>query len=962
MYTPLYIKTDNSLLSSLIKIDELINYAKKNNINSLSITDNKMYGAYYFYKKCTENNIKPLIGLEINIKENTFVLYAKNYDGYKNLLKLTSKENINTNDLKQHNKNLICIVPYNNKKIYEGLKKIYEDTFIGYNTLEQKKNIPIENKVYFNETLYIEPNDYKYLKYVKSIKEGLPHKEITEEKDKYIKLHEEIKLNYPNYLNNNYKITEMCDLKIENEKNLIPKYNCPNNLEPYDYLKKLCVEGLKKIFGQTVNKVYVDRLKYEIDTINKMGFCNYFLIVWDYVKYAKENKILVGPGRGSAAGSLVSYVLNITTIDPIKYNLFFERFLNPERITMPDIDIDFEYTRRQEVVDYCIKKYGEKKVAPIITFGTLGAKQALRDVGKSMEIELKSIDYICNLIDSKKNLKLNYKENEKLRNLINQDKTLTELYRIALKLEGIKRHTSIHAAGIVISEKELDEVIPIEKNNEIYQTGYTMEFLEELGLLKMDFLALKNLTLINDIIKEINIDFDTIELNDQKTIELFTKGETTGIFQFESQGMINFLNKFKPVNFDEIIASIALYRPGPMDNIDTYIKRKRNLEQITYIVKEIEPILKPTYGIIIYQEQIMQIANIMANYTLGEADVLRRAMSKKKQDVLEQEQDKFVKRSIQKGFNEQDAKQVYDLILKFASYGFNKAHSVAYATISYKMAFLKVHYPEIFMKHLLNTNIGSEPKTKEYIYECKLNNLNVLKPDINRSDKFYQVKGKDILLPITSIKGIGIQTVNKILENRNNKNYKDIFDFIKRCDDKTINKGTLENLIYAGCFESLNYNKRTLIENLEKILNYKEINDIVDDQNYLPIIDEYEEYDKNYLMEKELEIFGFYLTNHPITEYKLKYKSINVKDIPNYFDKVIDIVIYIDRVKEIETKKGEKMSFITGSDELSTIDITLFPKVYQELEKSKIIYIKAKVEKRFDKYQLIVNKINSILN
>ena len=959
MYTPLYIKTENTLLSSLIKIDELIEYAKKKNIKSLTITDNKMYGAYHFYKKCVENDIKPIIGLEVIVEDNKIVIYAKNYNGYKNLLKLSSLELINIDNLNKYNNDLICIIPFEYKNIYNELKKIYKEIFIGYKNIEEEAQISNENSIYMNEILYLEQQDNIYLRYLKSIKEGIPVKHIEEIYDNNLKLFEEIKNKYPKYLENNYKINELCNLKIEYEKDLLPKYPCPNNMNSFEYLKKLCIEGLKKIFGQTANKIYIDRLKYELEIINKMGFCNYFLIVWDYVKYAKENNILVGPGRGSAAGSLVSYVLNITTIDPIKYNLFFERFLNPERITMPDIDIDFEYTRRQEVVDYCINKYGIKNVAPIITFGTLGAKQALRDVGKSLEIPLTTIDHLCNLIDSKKDLKTNYKENKRIQNSLNTEEILLKLYKIATKLEGLKRHTSIHAAGIVMCDKPLDEVIPLEKNNDLYITAYSMEYLEEQGLLKMDFLALKNLTLINDILKEINVNFDEIEINDKKTIELFTKGQTNGIFQFESAGMINFLNKFKPNSFEEIIASIALYRPGPMDNIDTYIKRKRNIEPVKYIVEELKPILKSTYGIIVYQEQIMQIANVMADYSLGEADVLRRAMSKKKEEILLKEKEKFIKRSIKKGFNKETSEEVYNLILKFASYGFNRAHSVAYAMISYKIAYLKVHYPQIFMKHLLNTNIGSETKTKEYIYECKLNNVNILKSDINISDKKYKIENNYLICPLTNIKGIGIQTVNNIIEKRT-KPFIDIFDFIKRCND--INKKTLENLILAGCFENLNYNKKTLIENLEKILNYSELGELLEDQEYIPIIEEYPEYDKKYLMKKELEIFGFYLSNHPITEYKHKYKTINITDIPNYFDKIIDIIVYVDRVKEIETKKGEKMAFITGSDEIHSIDIALFPKTYTEIKQHDIVYLKAKVEKRFDKYQLIVYKIIEIIN
>lgn len=945
MYTPLNIKTENSLLKSIIKIDELITFAQENSIKSLTITDNKMYGAYEFYKKCKENNIKPIIGLEITINENIIILYAKNYEGYKNLLKLSSIENIENKDLKKYSSNLICILPYKSTTDIE-----YETIYYGFKDEEEKEKIKNENKIYMGEILCIKKEDQVYLKYIESIKTGEPLKNIQEKTDKYLNLDSAL------YTKNNYEIEKQCNLEIELKTNLLPKYKTPNNETQYDYLKHLCIEGLKRIFGTTTKQIYIDRLKYELEIINKMGFNNYFLIVQDYVKYAKEHDILVGPGRGSAAGSLVAYTLDITTIDPIRYNLLFERFLNPERITMPDIDIDFEYTKRDEMINYCIKKYGEKSVAPIITFGTLGAKQAIRDVGKTLEIPPKTIDRLCKEIDSSKTLMENLKI-KKIKDILETDKNLLKLYKIATRLEGLKRHTSIHAAGIVMCERELDEIIPLEKTHDYYITGYTMEYLEEQGLLKMDFLALKTLTLINDITKEAKINFDEIPLNDQKTIKLFQEGNTNGIFQFESTGMINLLKRIKPNSIEELFAIIALYRPGPMDNIDTYIKRKTNKEKIDYIIDDLEPILKSTYGIIIYQEQIMQIAQKLAGYTLGESDILRRAMSKKKESILIKEKDKFISQSIKNGYNEENSKKVYDLILKFASYGFNKAHSVAYATISYKMAYLKVHYPLIFMKHLLSNNIGSETKTKEYIYICKTMGLNILKPDINQSGKTYEIIDNNIIYPLSNIKGIGIITVEKILEN---KPYKDIFDFIKRCKDK--NKSVIETLIYAGCFENLGYNKKTLIENLENILNYSELGDLLEDKSLLPIIQEYEEFESTYIMEKELELFGFYLSNHPITKFKIKYNSINIKEIPSYFDKNIDIVVYIDRIKELTTKNNEKMCFATVSDEMENIDAVFFPKIYNDvIQKHNILYLNAKVEKRYDKYQLVVNKIIEII-
>ena len=948
MNAPLYIKTHNSLLSSLIKIDELILYAINHDIKVLTITDDSMYGVLEFYIKCKKNNIKPIIGLEIA----DIVLYAINYEGYKNLIKLNtikSKENVDVDILKKYSDNLICIVPYEHLDKFNNFT-FYKHLYKGYRNLDEKNKID-GKKVYFNKVLYLEEQDRDYLKYLYAIKKGvLASDTLVETADNHL-------LNYTLYPSiENEQIINMCDVEIPFHQDLLPIYECPDNMDCYQYLKKLVKEGLKSIFGDKVNKIYLDRLKYELDVINKMGFCNYFLVVRDYVLFAKNNHIMVGPGRGSAAGSLVSYCLGITTIDPIKYDLLFERFLNPERISMPDIDIDFEYTRREEVINYCINKYGEKKVAPIITFNTLGSKQVIRDVGKSLDVNNKEIDGLTKLIDTRLNLVENYK-NSKVKDYVSKHELMKKVYKISLKLEGLKRHSSIHAAGIVMSNQNLDEIIPLEYHDSFYTTGYSMEYLEDLGLLKMDLLALKNLTLINDVVTEAKIDFDSIPLDDEKAIEIFNKVDTLGIFQFESTGMMNFLSKFKISNFDEIVASLALFRPGPMGNIDSYIKRKNNLEEIDYIHDDLKMILSKTYGIIVYQEQIMQIANVLAGYSLAEADVLRKAMSKKKEDILVNERDKFINQSIKKGYSKDIAIKVYDLIFKFASYGFNKAHSVSYAMIAYKMAYLKAHHYEIFMKNLLSMVIGSDIKTKEYINSCK-DKVTILKPDINLSDIDYIIYDGKLIYPLTNIKNVGISAAKSIVEERKKGKFKDIFDFFSRCYNKCVNSKVIESLIKAGCFDNF-LNQKTIDNNLSILVNYSDLGGLLDD-TLKPEIINYENYSKQELMQREIEVFGTYLSSHPTSNYKNKYKTIDLNKIENYFNREILVVAYIERINKVKTKDDEDMFFITGSDETAVCEFVNFPKNYFDIKKGKTYLISGKVEKRFDKYQIIINKVKEV--
>ncbi len=955
MITPLNIKTEYTLLSSMIKVRDLVDYAKKNNLKSLNITDNNMFGAMEFYNACIKNNIKPIIGLEVSLNDHVFILYAKNFKGYKNLLKITSNEK-SFDYLEEHSNDLICIIPFESRELYEKMAKIYEDIFISFKNEEERYLIKESNKLYMNKVLYLNEEDQNYIKYLYGIKDGLKEPFELDLNGLYLDPNN-------NLMNENNKYVEdSCNLVLEYEKNLLPIYKCPDGVDSYTYLKKLCIEGLKRIFGSKVGSLYQERLKYELDIINKMGFCNYFLIVYDYVKFAKENGILVGAGRGSAAGSLVSYLLNITEIDPLKYNLLFERFLNPERISMPDIDIDFEYNRRSEVIDYCIAKYGEKKVAPIITFGTLGAKQIIRDLGRVMNIE---VEYLAGFIDSRKSLIENYNENEKLKRFLKINEDLRNLYKIAMKLEGIKRHTSIHAAGIVMSEVDLDEVIPLEKNHEdFYITGYSMEYLESLGLLKMDFLALKNLTLINDTLKDlerdnIKIDLRNIPLNDKKTIEIFRTAKTTGIFQFESEGMMNFLRKYKPDTFEDIVAAIALYRPGPMKNIDSYIRRKNGLEKIDYIDESLVEILKPTYGVIVYQEQIMQIASAMAGYSLAEADLLRKAMSKKKEEILIAEKEKFINNSVKLGHDRAKVEKVYNLILKFAEYGFNRAHSVAYSKIAFEMAYLKSHYYKYFMKSLLTSAIGTE-KVKEYIYECKEAGLEILKPSVLTSGNDYKIEDLGLRFPLSAIKNIGVTAVSTIIKEREKSNYTDIFDFVSRVYGKSVNKKTLEALALSGSLVVFGYNARTIVESLDELINYAEIASY-NDELPKPILEIKQDYSKKELMEAEYQAFGFYLSNHIITEYRAKYNNhIKLSEIEHFFNRSVDLILYVDRVKEITAKSNNKMVFVSGVDETSKVDVVIFPTVYEDLndlEKGDILVINGRVEKRFDKYQVVVNKI-----
>ena len=969
MIIPIYNKSNYTLLSSLLKIDDVISFAKKNNLSSISLTDSNMFSTMEFIHKCNKEGIKPVIGLEVNLEDFTIVLYAKNYKGYQSLIKLStiqSERVVTIEDLKKYNKEVIVVLPFTYSNKFDLLGEIYIDLYLGYKNKEEEKEslIITKNIVFFRESLYLNKSDSEYLTYLYRIRDG---KTILDEVDYDYKDHELDTSDIVTNIDNNIKILDECNLVFPETENLLPIYECP---DPKKYLFELSKKGLNKRLNNEVNDTYKKRLMYELNVINDMGFANYFLVVYDFIKYAKKNKILVGPGRGSAAGSLVAYSLGITDIDPLKYDLLFERFLNPERKTMPDIDVDFPDNKRDQVIEYVKSKYGEKRVSGIIAFGTLQAKQVIRDVARVLNIPTYKIDSLTKYINSysKESLEDIYKKNNYFKAKIDSDTLLQNMFNIAKRLEGFPRHITQHAAGIVMSKIDLDEVVPLTKSDDLYLTSFDKDYLEELGLLKMDFLALKNLTLIDNIINDIktihniDIDFNKIPLDDKETLKIFEEANTCGIFQFESTGMRNFLKRLKANNFDDIVAAIALYRPGAAVNIDSYIKRKHGEEKVTYLDPSLERITKSTYGFLIYQEQIMQLANIYANYSLGEADILRRAMSKKKLELLKSEEEKFIKKSMENKHPMDQSKKLFDLVLNFAGYGFNKSHSVVYSVIAYKMAYLKAHFKTIFFSNLLSNVIGSTTKTNEYIIECKSNNVEVVKPTINESSSKYIVKDNKIIYPISNIKGIGIVVSDEIEKAKEAGEFTDIYDAFSRLYISGVGKKTLEDLIMADVFKEFNFNRATLIYNLDSLFNYAELTkDLDPDLVMQPEIEYQKDYSNEILLEKEKELFGFYMSEHPTTFYKKDNPyCILLNEIDKNFNKTVDVLILIEKIKVINTKKGDKMAFITGSDETGTKEFTIFPKVfnnYQELSKGDLIKVRGHVEKRLDEIQVIVERI-----
>lgn len=932
---PLKITTEYSLLKSLIKLPDLISFLNENNIKECAICDENLNGFMDFYLKCKENNIKPIIGLDTVYESMHIYVYAKNYLGYQELLKIDYlKNNMKLSYLE--NSNLLVIIPFKSIDIYEKLK--YKDNvYIGFcNDIEKNNALLISDKiVYVDNVRCLYKKDIPYLKYLKMLNDNFVYNDNAYYKTSSF---EDIQTTY--------EFSKQINLEIPFDKKYIPKFNNSDN--NYEYLKKLCILGLNKRFNGKVSNKYKERILYELDVINKMGFVDYFLIVYDYVLYAKKNDIFVGPGRGSAAGSLVSYSLGITNIDPIKYGLLFERFLNINRKKMPDIDIDFESDKRINMIEYVKNKYGFDKVAVGLTFNNYKAKLILRDLAKLLKVDSNVFDKFIKNINSSLSLKENY-QNEKVKKYIEMYSELKNLYDISYHLEGLKKNTSTHAAGVIISSEKLGKIIPISNEDGTLKTGIEMPYLEKMGLLKMDFLALEKLNIISKVSKKIkNFNINNIPLDDKKTLKIFYDADTDDIFQFESSYAKSVLDKLKITSFNELTVSLALVRPGANKQIDEYLKNKK--EGIN-LAGDLTDILGSTYGTIIYQEQVMKIFEKVGGYSLFEADDIRVAISKKKEDIINAQHDKFVSGGIKNGYSKEFVEKLFNKIKEFGGYGFNKSHSVAYALVSYQMAYLKANYPKEFMFYLLENNKDIS-KCEKILSSLKNSGYKLLKPNINYSMDKYAEKNGYILLPLNIIRGLNDDIISKIIRVREN-GFNDIFDFFVKTNS-FLNKETYLILIKSGALDIFKINKQTMIKNIDVILNYASI---YSDGLGKPILIKYPEYDEVTLREFEILSYGMYITNHPCSKYK---DVIKVENIKNYLFKNINMVLLIKSIRTIKDKKGGEMAFLECEDETGKVNLTMFSSLYaknNDLKVNELIRVNVKVSKRFDKLNVLVNNI-----
>ena len=932
---PLKITTEYSLLKSLIKLPDLISFLNENNIKECAICDENLNGFMDFYLKCKENNIKPIIGLDTVYESMHIYVYAKNYLGYQELLKIDYlKDNMNLSYLE--NSNLLVIIPFKSIDIYEKLK--YKDNvYIGFcNDIEKNNALLISDKiVYVDNVRCLFKKDISYLKYLKMLNDNFVYNDNAYYKTSSF---EDIQTTY--------EYSKQINLEIPFDKKYRPKYNNSDN--NYEYLKKLCILGLNKRFNGKVSNKYKERILYELDVINKMGFVDYFLIVYDYVLYAKKNDIFVGPGRGSAAGSLVSYSLGITNIDPIKYDLLFERFLNINRKKMPDIDIDFESDKRINMIEYVKNKYGFDKVAIGLTFNNYKAKLILRDLAKLLKVDSNVFDKFIKNINSSLSLKENY-QNEKVKKYIEMYSELKNLYDISYHLEGLKKNTSTHAAGVIISSEKLGKIIPISNEDGTLKTGIEMPYLEKMGLLKMDFLALEKLNIISKVSKKIkNFNINNIPLDDKKTLKIFYDADTDDIFQFESSYAKSVLDKLKITSFNELTVSLALVRPGANKQIDEYLKNKK--EGIN-LAGDLTDILGSTYGTIIYQEQVMKIFEKVGGYSLFEADDIRVAISKKKEDIINAQHDKFVSGGIKNGYSKEFVEKLFNKIKEFGGYGFNKSHSVAYALVSYQMAYLKANYPKEFMFYLLENNKDIS-KCEKILSSLKNSGYKLLKPNINYSIDKYAEKNGYILLPLNIIRGLTDDIISKIIRVREN-GFDDIFDFFVKTNS-FLNNETYLILIKSGALDIFKINKQTMIKNIDVILNYASI---YSDGLGKPILIKYPEYDDTTLREFEVLSYGMYITNHPCSKYK---DVIKVENIKNYLFKNVNMVLLIKNIRTIKDKKGGEMAFLECEDETGKVNLTMFSSLYaknNDLKVNELIRVNVKVSKRFDKLNVLVNNI-----
>ncbi len=1045
-FVHLHVHTEYSLLDGACRIDELIDQAIAFNMPAVAITDHGvMYGVIDFYKKAIEKGIKPIIGCEVYVAPTSrfdkkqradlfhLILLAKDFEGYKNLIKLVSlsflegfyyKPRVDKDLLRQYSKGLVALssclageiptyILQNNIERAKSAIKEYLDIF-GEDFYLELQNNGMEEQEYVNNYLIrlakefdaplVATNDVHYLKkedaeihdILLCIQTGskLNDKDRLRFKTKefYFKSSDEmISLfkDVPEAIENTFKIAEKCNVEIPLNNIILPIFEVPEGETLDSYFEKLCWEGAKKRFGENIPREIRERLSYEISVIKQMGFSGYFLIVQDFVNYAKSKGIPVGPGRGSAAGSLVSYVLGITNIEPIRWGLIFERFLNPERVTMPDIDIDFCFERREEVIEYVRNKYGKEHVAQIITFGTMAARASVRDVGRVLDVPYNEVDRIAKLIPPNNSIEEALSTSEELRNLVESNSQAKRIIEIAKRIEGNARHASIHAAGIVISKDPLMEYVPLQvMNGNDVVTQFPMTNLEELGLLKMDFLGLRTLTVIYDTVKKIKenygieIDINNISLTDEKVYELLQKGETIGVFQLESRGMRNLLRDIKPEKFEDLIAVLALYRPGPLGRLESYIKRKRGEEKVEYMHPALEPILSETYGVIIYQEQVMEIAHKLAGFTLGQADVLRRAMGKKKPEVMEEQRGIFVKGAVERGIPEEVAVEIFEDMAKFAEYGFNKSHSAAYAFVSFQTAYLKVYYPKEYMASLLTSVKNNTTKLSKYIAEAKRIGIKILPPDINESIVDFTVTPQGIRFGLSAIKNVGESVAEAIVREREKGKFKSIFDFIKRLSSRVINKRALESLIKSGAFDSFGYSRRTLLDNIDKILESAQVMKKAHvgqvsliDLDALPqdeFINNMPEFSIDEILDMEKEMLGFYVSYDPQEELR--------KLSEKLFDYTIDDLLEIEsgsqvvipgilkNVREVVDRKNQKMLFATLEDFTGEAEITVFSSVYSNykdiLREGKKVIISGRLEVDKDeseeRIKIIVDQVGDL--
>jgi len=1040
-FVHLHVHTEYSLLDGAGRVERLVERAKDLGMKSVAITDHGvMYGVVDFYKKAKSHGIKPIIGCEVYVAARTLkdrdpkydssqyhlVLLVKNQEGYNNLIKLVSmgftegfyyKPRVDIEVLKQHSEGLValsaCLAGEVATKLLNGNYEKAKEAALRYRDIFGEENFYLEVQdhgiqeqalvnqeivrlsketgiplVASNDVHYVERDDSRAHDILLCIQTGKTVEDSARLKfsgeEFYLKSHEEMYELFkyiPEAIENTNKVAEMCNMDFIFGQVHLPAFEVPEGYTSDSYIRHLCFEGLKEKYSEITDEIR-ERAEYELSVITKMGYADYYLIVWDYVRYAKDNGIMVGPGRGSGAGSLVAYCLGITNIDPLKYNLIFERFLNPERISMPDFDVDFCYERRQEVIDYVIEKYGKGRVAQIITFGTMAARGAIRDVGRALNIPYAQVDLIAKKIPFELGMTIGraLEVNPELKRLYEEDETVMQLIDMSKSVEGMPRHSSTHAAGVVISKKNVTEYVPLQMNEDVVTTQFTMGTLEELGLLKMDFLGLRTLTVIRDTVEIIKAkgldvpDVDHLNYDDAKVYKMISDGETYGIFQLESNGMTQFMKELKPSSLEDIIAGVSLYRPGPMDQIPRYVQNKYNPEKVRYLHPKLEDILQVTYGCVIYQEQVMQVFRELGGYSMGRSDLVRRAMSKKKADVMAKERANFihgiiedgkiiVPGCIRNGIDADIASRIFDELAEFAKYGFNKSHAAAYAIVAYQTAWLKYYYPVEFTAALITSVMGSSGKVAEYIMHSKNLNIEILPPDINESYIKFTVSEKNIRFGLAAVKNVGINAIASIIRGRDEKgSFKSLYDFLNKVDLSYINKRTVESLIKCGAFDSLGAKRSQMLAVYEKLMDGVQEQKKRNGEGQLSLFDSIEttesmekniypnieEYPQNMLLFMEKEMLGLYVSGHPLLEYKelLDRKiSITTVDLMKHSDeedveKNIEDLSYDGQkvimgglfasVKQKSTKNNSLMAFAQLEDLYGTIEVIIFPRTYEE--------------------------------